>query len=127
MQLGEALRRSLGLALSDLWLQPEVLVFQHSGTGLCKELIRHRSNCIIYRQNGNMLSDVTKQSSELLEKGCENSSIPGKARVGCSPVASGSYSIAKPTLSATEWVQCSFPDVTGRVMLFSLGRSDDIV
>lgn len=32
-------------------------------------------------------------------KGWENSLVPGKTGVGCSLVASGSYSIAKPTLS----------------------------
>lgn len=38
--------------------------------------------------------------------------VPGKTGVGCSPVVSDSYGIAKPTLSATEWMQCFFPGVT---------------
>lgn len=71
MWLGEPLCCSLGFVLPDLWLlglQPEMLVFQCSDTKLCKKLIRHHWNCIIYRQNGHTLSDVTKQRSRLLEK-----------------------------------------------------------
>lgn len=122
-QLGEPLRCSPGFALAELWLlrlQPEMLVFHCGGTRLCKEVIRHHWHCIVYRQNGNMLSDATKQSSRLLEKA--EKTLPCLARLGWVVVLWRQVLTAlqnPSSVSVTDWVRCSFPGVTGRITLSS--------
>lgn len=82
-----------GFALPGLWLiwlQPQTLAFQCSATQLPKKFIRRHWNCITGRKNGNMLCPVTKHRSRLLGKVEKTLPVPGKTRVGCSPVVSGS-------------------------------------
>lgn len=95
-------------------------MFQCSIGKLCKKLIRHHWNCIIYRQNGNMLSDVMKQRSRLLEK--SEKSLRFLARPEWVAVQWRHVLRAlqnPPSLSATEWMQCSLPGITGRIVLSS--------
>lgn len=58
--------------------------------GIAQEVHQTALELHYSRKNGNMLCPVTKHRSRLLGKAEKTLPVPGKTRVGCSPVMSGS-------------------------------------